>query len=200
MRVLVYQAHPALHFSKANTVMNEAGAAIKDITFWDLYAQYPRFSIDVSVEQQLLLDHDVIVFQCPFFWYSTPSIIKEWQDLVLEHGFAYGHGGDRLTGKRWAMGLTCGGPQMAYAHQGHNHYPLRTFLTPLEQTARLCGMRFIAPYVLYYALKAPSHGLTQPHATGWRRYLEALRDDSLDLDAADQLGVLQATNLDEVLR
>ena len=53
-----------------------------------------------------LLDHDVVLFQFPLFWYSTPSILKEWQDLVLEHGFAYGAEGDALDGKRMMIAVT----------------------------------------------------------------------------------------------
>ena len=61
-----------------------------------LYAAYPDFMIDVKREQQLLLDHDIIVLQHPFYWYSSPAIIKEWLDLVLENGWAYGTGGSNL--------------------------------------------------------------------------------------------------------
>ena len=89
-KLIVYYAHPGHKHSHVNKHMARAAARIDGITFVDLYADYPRFDIDVNVEQQRLLDHDVILFQFPLFWYSTPSIVKEWQDLVLEHGFAYG--------------------------------------------------------------------------------------------------------------
>ena len=41
----------------------------------------------------------MIVFQHPVYWYSSPAILKEYQDLVLEYGFAYGHDGHALDGK-----------------------------------------------------------------------------------------------------
>ena len=169
--------------------MARAAARISGITFVDLYADYPRFDINVKIEQQRLLDHDVILFQFPVFWYSTPSILKEWQDLVLEHGFAYGKDGDMLTGKHMLLAVTGAGPEDAYTDQGYQHYPLRTFLTPLEQTARLCSMQFTAPYVLYGALQAPDAGLVDPHVNGYRRLLEAIRDNRYDFDAAELLEV-----------
>lgn len=86
--------------------MARAAARIGGITFVDLYADYPRFDIDINIEQQRLLDHDVILFQFPVFWYSTPSILKDWQDLVLEHGFAYGNNGDKLSGKHMLLAAT----------------------------------------------------------------------------------------------
>ena len=182
-RLIVYYAHPGHKHSHVNRYMARAAAGLEGITYVDLYADYPRFDINVEVEQRRLLDHDVILFQFPLFWYSTPSIVKEWQDLVLEHGFAYGADGDALDGKRMMLAVTAAGPRDAYTPGGYQHFELRTFLTPLEQTARLCKMRFAPPYVLYSSLKAPADGLVDPHVDGYRRLLEAIRDDRYDFDA-----------------
>jgi len=183
---IVYYAHPGHKYSHINRYMAQAAAAVDGVTYVDLYRDYPRFDIDVNIEQRRLLDHDVIVFQFPLFWYSTPSIIKEWQDLVLEHGFAYGQDGDKLTGKRMMLAVSGAGPEDAYTHEGYQHFPIRTFLTPLEQTARLSGMQFLAPYVLYGALRAPDEGLVEPHVDGYRQLLEAIRDDRYDFAAAEK--------------
>ena len=184
-RLIVYYAHPGHKFSHVNRFMAQATEAIDSITCVDLYRDYPRFDINVDVEQRRLLDHDVILFQFPLFWYSTPSIIKEWEDLVLEHGFAYGADGDKLAGKRLMLAVTAAGPEDAYSAGGYQSYPLRDFLRPLEQTAHLCSMKFSAPYVLYASLRAPSEGAVEPHVEGYRCLLEAIRDDRYDWDAAD---------------
>ncbi|MEL7184655.1 MAG: NAD(P)H-dependent oxidoreductase [Pseudomonadota bacterium] len=188
--VLVYYAHPGHRFSHVNRAMADVAARVDGITFIDLYATYPRQNIAVDIEQQRLLDHDIIVFQFPLFWYSTPSLLKEWIDLVLEHGFAYGDGGDRLAGKTLLLAVTAGGPEDAYTENGYQHFPLRTFLTPLEQTARLCQMRFAPPYVLYASLRAPTSGQAAPHVAGYRTLLAALRDDRYDFDRAAPVGVV----------
>ncbi|MBX2855026.1 MAG: NAD(P)H-dependent oxidoreductase [Rhodobacteraceae bacterium] len=189
-RLLVYYAHPGHRKSPVNRPMAEAAQAVDGITFADLYRTYPRFEIDVAAEQERLLSSDVILFQCPLFWYSTPSLIKEWIDLVLEHGFAYGAGGDRLTGKTLMFALTAAGPEQAYTPEGYQHFPLRTFLSPLEQSARLCHMRFAPPYVLHSSLKAPDAGWVAPHVEGYRRLLIAIRDDSYDFDAAAAMPIV----------
>lgn len=183
-RLLVYYAHPGHKHSHANRAMVAQAKEVEGIDFIDLYAAYPRFDIDIDREQRRLRDHDVLLLQFPLFWYSTPSLVKEWIDLVLEHGFAYGSGGDALQGKRMMLALTAAGPEDAYTPDGYQHYPLRTFLTPLEQTARLCQMSFESPYVLHASLRAPAEGLVQPHADGYRRLLEAIRDDRYDFEAA----------------
>ena len=189
-KLITYFAHPGQRFSRSNVAMAMAVRNLSGVTFVDLYEEYPRHDIDVAREQQRLLDHDVILFQFPLYWYSTPSLIKEWQDLVLQHGFAYGHDGDKLAGKTMMLAITAGGPQEAYTAKGYQHYPLRTFLTPLEQTARLCKMRFATPYALYGALSAEPDGEIADHAAGYVSLLTAIRDDTYDFDAADKRDVL----------
>ncbi|WP_246660475.1 NAD(P)H-dependent oxidoreductase [Nitratireductor sp. XY-223] len=188
-------AHPGQRYSRANIELAKIARQTRGVTLVDLYAEYPRFKIDVETEQQRLLDHDVIVFQFPLFWYSTPALLKEWQDLVLEYGFAYGEGGVMIAGKLFVPVVTTGGPEEFYQVGGRNNYPLRDLLTPIEQTANLCGLRFVPPYTLYAALKAAGDDGLAEHIEGYGRFLKALRDDRLDLDAAAELSVLTAHTL-----
>lgn len=189
-RVLVLFAHPSLDRSEVNVLLLRASRHRDAVTVVDLYAEYPTFQIDIDREQQRLRDHDAVVFMFPLFWYSTPSILKEWQDLVLEFGFAYGPGGDALHGKLLLCALTAGGPEEAYCAAGYNHYPIRELLRPIEQTANLCGMRFLAPFALFGARTAVEEGRAAKHVDAWGRLLEALRDDRLDVDAAASLPCL----------
>ncbi len=194
-KVLVLFAHPGQRYSKANDEMARVASDIRDVTFVDLYARYPRFKIDVAAEQEQLLVHDVIIFQFPLFWYSTPALLKEWQDLVLEYGFAYGEGGDRIAGKLFMPVVTAGGPEEFYRPGGRNNYPLRDLLRPLEQTANLCGLRFVPPYTLFAALRAPGDDRLERHSRGYAKLLQALRDDRLDLEAASAMTLLGADAL-----
>ena len=194
-RILVYYAHPGHRFSHANRAMLAAATETEGVQVVDLYREYPRFNIKVDREQTRLVEHDIVLFQYPLFWYSTPSLIKEWLDLVLEHGFAYGSGGDRLKGKVCMLAITAAGPEEAYSEHGYQGYPIRTLLTPMERTAKLCGMSFPAPYVLFGALHARTDNRLGPHVEGYRVLLSALRDDRIDLDRAETLDVLTAQSL-----
>ncbi|MEB3211578.1 MAG: NAD(P)H-dependent oxidoreductase, partial [Leptolyngbyaceae bacterium] len=129
-RVLVLFAHPALEKSRINRYLFTAIQKLEDVTCHDLYEAYPNFHIDVEREQKLLLEHDIIVFQHPLYWYSSPAILKEWQDLVLEYGFAYGHEGTALHGKKFLTAITTGGTRDAYCRQGYNVYSIRELLHP----------------------------------------------------------------------
>jgi putative NADPH-quinone reductase len=111
--ILILFAHPAYQRSRGNRFLVEAVQQSDAFTFRDLYEHYPDFNIDVAEEQRLLLEHDVIVLQHPFYWYSCPALLKEWLDLVLEHGFAYGHDGEALRGKSMLSAITTGGSERA---------------------------------------------------------------------------------------
>jgi putative NADPH-quinone reductase len=93
------------------------------------------------------------------------------------------------------LAVTAAGPEEAYTHEGYQHYELRTFLTPLEQTARLCEMHFPAPYVLYSSLNAPAEGQVEPHVAGYITLLEAIRDDRYDFGAAQHMDVVRFDTL-----
>ncbi len=186
-RILLLFAHPAIHRSSANRALLARIEGLSGITIVDLYGEYPMLNIDIEREQQRLLEHDVVVFMFPMFWYSTPSILKEWQDLVLEYGFAYGHEGTALHGKLFLCALTAGGLQEAYTRSGHNRFSPRELLVPLEQTAELCGMRYLPPFVLFDARTAADDERIDRHGQDWCRLLSALRDDTLDLNALEGL-------------
>ncbi len=173
--MLVLLAHPALHRSRVNRRLAEAIRDLEGVTVHDLYEAYPDLDIHVAAEKRLLLAHKKLVWQHPFFWYSTPAILKEWQDLVLEFGWAYGPGGDALRGKPFLQVLTTGGRADAYAPEGFNRHTILELLAPVTQTARLCGMERLPPHVIH-----GTHRLTDAEITAfaedYRRTILALRD------------------------
>lgn len=149
MKVLVLFAHPAFHKSRINKILVDGISHIEGVTFHDLYEHYPEFDIDIQKEQDLLSKHDCVIFQHPFFWYSTPAILKEWQDLVLEHGWAFGSEGNELKGKLFFCALTTGGPQQAYQTGSFHNHTINQLLSPLRQTATLCKMVPLPPFVVH---------------------------------------------------
>jgi glutathione-regulated potassium-efflux system ancillary protein KefG len=181
-RILVLFAHPALEKSRVNRRLIQAIHSLEDITLHDLYETYPTFRIQVQQEQELLQRHDLIVFHHPFYWYSSPALLKEWQDLVLEHGFAYGEGGTALQGKKLLSVITTGGAAEAYGRQGYNYYSLQELLTPFERTAALCGMDYLPPFVVHSTHRFTTPTQIEPHATAYRRTLLALRDQQIQWD------------------
>lgn len=191
-RVLVLIAHPAFENSRVNRHLAAAVRDLPGVTFHDLYEAYPDFDVDVRREQALLLEHDTLVLQHPFYWYSTPALVKQWEDLVLEHGWAYGTGGHALRGKRWLSAITTGGREEAYQPDGHNRFTMRQLLAPIEQTAHLCGMTFLPPFVVHGTHRLDATQIAEA-ARDYRYVVDALRDDRLDVSA---LAGLPRLNLD----
>lgn len=186
-KVLLLFAHPSLDRSEVNIELLKASRGVDGITIVDLYAEYPDYRIDIEQEQQRLLEHDVIIFMFPMYWYSTPAMLKEWQDLVLEYGFAYGHEGTALHGKVFLCAFTAGGAENAYREEGYNHFTVRQLLAPLEQTAELTGMHYLAPFALFGARTAMEEGRIKDHVADWCKTLEALKEGTLDIQRARQM-------------
>jgi glutathione-regulated potassium-efflux system ancillary protein KefG len=183
-KILILFGHPAFKRSTINAALRKAVESLEGITFHDLYASYPDFLIDVPHEQHLCESHDVIVFQHPFYWYSTPAIIKEWFDLVLEHGWAYSTNGNALVGKITFQALTAGGDLNHYQTGGLNLFTIRELTTPFQATANLCGMDWLPPFAVLGTHRGLPEKERTRHAGDYRRTLIALRDDQLDLEQA----------------
>lgn len=190
MKILVLFAHPRADRSEVNAPLFDVARHLDGVTAVDLYAEYPSFEIDVDREQDRLLGHDVVIFQHPLYWYSCPALLKEWQDLVLEYGFAYGPEATALSGKLFLNAVTCGGRREAYGPDGANGAHLRQLLVPFERTADLCRMIYLAPFALFGAGRALEAGLLAPHVESFGRLLEALRDDRFDVLAAQRAPIL----------
>lgn len=148
---LVVFAHPALERARVGAAMIAAAGAAPGVEVRDLYELYPDFAIDVEAEQAALAAADTVILQFPFFWYSTPALMKEWLDLVLTHGFAYGVAGMALKGKTLACAISTGGGARAYQDKGYNRFTIEDFLRPLDQTAHLCRMKWVKPFVIHDA-------------------------------------------------
>lgn len=189
-KILVLFAHPAYKRSKMNAALRAAIEGLDGVTVHDLYARYPDFLIDVANEQQMCLDHDVLILQYPLYWYSTPAIINEWLDLVFEHGWAYGTNGRALEGKIFFQALTAGGDAASYSALGSNRFTLRQLTLPFQATANLCRMRWLPPYAVLGAHRGLPPDELAGHAANYRRTLLALRDDRIDLDLAASLELL----------
>lgn len=160
-RILVIFAHPYVRKSRANRLILTELQKKAEVTISDLYGKYPYFHIDIKREQQLLLEHDVIVFQHPFYWYSMPPLLKLWFDEVLEVGFAYGPQGEALKGKEFVLSITAGGNHESYSPGGFHGHGIEDFFPPYRAIARLCQMKWNQPIILHNAMRAEEKEILQ---------------------------------------
>ena len=153
-QILVLAAHPHLEHSRVNAQMMRSAAASSlagRVQVRDLYALYPDYLIDVAAEQRELAAAQLVVWLQPLHWYGMPPLLKLWVDEVFAFGWAYGPGGKALRGKDLWLVASTGGPEESYRPDSYNRHFFDAFLPPYEQTAALCGMRFLPPLLLHGA-------------------------------------------------
>lgn len=171
--ILILFAHPRLERSKNHAWLLKHIPKQNNITLHDLYEEYPDFNIHIKREKELLAAHDIIIWQHPFYWYSIPPLLKQWIDMVLEFGWAYGPNGTALRGKKILNVITTGGSAEVYATGGRNRYTVQQFLAPLDQTANLCGMEYLPPFVIHGTHKISFEEL-ETHCQDYYLMLELL--------------------------
>ena len=174
-RTYVLAAHPEWRESRVNALLLRQARDVPGVQVRDLYSAYPDYDIDVPTEQQAAEAAELIVLLHPIQWYSMPALMKLWFDEVLRYGWAYGPGGTALRGKDLWLVASTGGPESSYHPQGYNRYFFDAFLPPYEQTAALCGMRFLPPLLLHGAHRVGTPEL-QAHAAVFRDRLATYPD------------------------
>jgi glutathione-regulated potassium-efflux system ancillary protein KefF len=174
--VLVLYAHPAPHRSPVNRRLADAARATPGVVVQDLYDTYPDFDIDPVHERALAESASLLVFLHPIRWYGMPSLLKEWMDVVMVPGWAYGKtdGASKgaLQGKGYWLVATTGSGEDAYRPGGLHGRPFADFLAPFEQTAALCGMDWISPLVMHGAAGA-GEAAVDAHVAEFTRRLQA---------------------------
>lgn len=185
-KILIQFAHPARARSKINKALRAAVEQLENVTINDLYDSYPDFLIDVEKEQRLCEEHDIIIFQHPFYWYSTPAIMKEWLDLVLEHGWAYGSQATGLQGKVFLQAITAGGDDSTYRKDGYNEFTINELTSPFRATAKLCKMDWLPTFAVLGIHRGLPEEQVKVHAEDYRRAVIALRDETMDMDRVRQ--------------
>ena len=141
--ILVISGHTNLDDSYANKmILEELSHFLPNAEYVYLDKLYPDYKINVEIEQQRLLKAEIIVFQFPLFWYSTPSILNRYVEEVFRHGFSHGSTGDKLVGKQLILSFTSGAPEEMYCTGGLQSYPIEDFLPPYRQMANLCRLKW----------------------------------------------------------
>lgn len=153
-KVLVVVVHPNMNESVVNKKWVEALSKWPDrYVIHDLYALYPSGKIDVQKEQMLMEQYNRIVFQFPFYWFSSPPLLKQWQDEVLTHGWAYGSkSGYKMKDKRIALAISAGVDEAEYSANGEYRYTLQQLTAPFELTCQYIKADY-RPLFAFYGLE-----------------------------------------------
>ncbi|WP_424137059.1 NAD(P)H-dependent oxidoreductase [Roseomonas chloroacetimidivorans] len=172
--ILILLSHPDFAASRANRALLEAASALPGVEVAHLEGLYPDGRIDGDAEVARLLAARRIVLQFPVQWYSTPPLLKAWQDLVLTRMFYVNARteGTLIAGRAMMVAATAGNRPSAYSPEGANLFSLPELLRPLHSTAHRCNLVWQEPFLAYEARHAPEPVL----AEAGRAYASRLRE------------------------
>ncbi|GAA0358032.1 NAD(P)H-dependent oxidoreductase [Alkalibacterium iburiense] len=195
MKTLVIISHPELEESGSQQFLVQAVDDLPDVTLHHLEGRYPDGKIDVKAEQALLRQYDRILFQFPFYWYSSPPLLKKWQDDVLTEHFAFGYRGDKLNGKDFGMVLVIGLPEKDYQTGGAEGFSISELTKPFQAMAKKVGMDYVKPLTIFqFPYKTEEEKMDL--LIQYRQYLSMKNPDSLKSREEWLLKELDQTNLE----
>jgi putative NADPH-quinone reductase len=153
-QILLFHPNPAR--SNVNAAMARAAAHLPHVAIANMAALYPagiEMERDSAQEAARLLRADRIVLQFPMQWYSTPALMKQWQDVVLTRmGYVYADSeGAGLAGKPLMVAATMGAEEATYRPGGRNRFTVAELLAPLQASANRFAMDWRDPFLVYDA-------------------------------------------------
>lgn len=148
MHTLIIFSHTFWADSKVNKALLQQASTLQNVVIHNLSTTYENAKIDIESELKLLEKADKIIFQFPLFWFSTPSIMKEWQDRVLSK-ILYGANAKMLQGKKFQIITTLGGNKESY--DGHHGYSLESLLSPITSSFAYMGCEVLESYGIFSA-------------------------------------------------
>lgn len=158
MSTVILLFHRDLLRSRANAALKLAAETLPGVAVIDMAALYPSgidMHADGEREAARLIAADRIVLQFPMQWYSTPALLKIWQDSVLTRmGYIYPDTeGAALAEKPIMVAATMGAEEETYTPKGRNRITVPELLAPLRTTANRFAMDWRAPFLLHRADK-----------------------------------------------
>jgi glutathione-regulated potassium-efflux system ancillary protein KefG len=149
LKIRILVAHPDMGKSVANKCLLDAVRDLPGVEIVDLRTLLSGGTFPVENELDALRNTDVLVWQFPLYWYSSPAILRDWQDQVLS---AAVYGKEKfLPGKKLMAATTVGARESTYRSGDLNRYSLDEFLRPMEACAHSAQMTWLPHFAVYEA-------------------------------------------------
>ncbi|OHU81848.1 hypothetical protein BKN38_08100 [Helicobacter sp. CLO-3] len=150
MKTLVLFSHSYFKDSKVNKALLEALGKEQGFEIHNLNLAYPQGKIDTKAEHARLKSAEKILVQFPIFWYSTPSIFKEWQDEVLTP--IYEERSALLRDKKVGFVLTAGGSVSDFSElDSASESGIERMMFPLNVSFEGVEAKVAKPFVIFSA-------------------------------------------------
>jgi glutathione-regulated potassium-efflux system ancillary protein KefG len=117
-KTLVLFAHPYFEHSTTNVKLLECYDGMDNVTFRDLYEDYPDFHIQPFRERKRIVEYERIIFHFPIIWFGMPPLLKLWIDEVFDMRWISENGLNILSGKDAIIVASVGGRENNYSLEG----------------------------------------------------------------------------------
>ena len=135
MKTLIIIAHPEVDESSSQQFLLASANPLENVTCKILTDKL----YNIKEEQDLLANHDRIIFQFPMYWYSAPYLLKKWLDDVFTNRMING----LLKNKELGLVVTMGQSEDAFGAGRVEKFTLSELFKPFEALANKCQMTYL---------------------------------------------------------
>jgi len=148
---LVLFAHPYFEHSTTNVRLLECYDDLDNITFRDLYQDYPDFHIQPFRERKRIVEYDRIIFHFPIIWFGLPPLLKLWIDEVFDMRWISESGINILSGKDALIITSVGGRESNYTQEGKYGTGVEELLCGLKVSLHVNNINLKKIHIIYNA-------------------------------------------------
>ena len=148
---LVLFAHPYFEHSTTNVRLLECYDDLDNITFRDLYQDYPDFHIQPFRERKRIVQYDRIIFHFPIIWFGLPPLLKLWIDEVFDMRWISESGINILSGKDALIITSVGGRESNYTQEGKYGTGVEELLSGLKVSLHVNNINLKKIHIIYNA-------------------------------------------------
>ena len=138
-KTLVIFAHPYFEYSTSSRELIKAYTNYNEVTFKDLYEEYPDFHIATFKERKRIRDYERLVFHFPLIWFGLPPLLKLWIDEVFDMSWK-AESDHPLINKDAIIIVTMGAAEENYRSDGLYHTSIEDLMKPLTLSLEVNGI------------------------------------------------------------
>ncbi len=148
---MVLFAHPYFEHSTTNVRLLECYDELDNVTFRDLYEDYPDFHIQPFRERKRIVEYDRIIFHFPIIWFGLPPLLKLWIDEVFDMRWVSENGINILSGKDALIITSVGGREVNYTKEGKYETEVEELLSGLKVSLKVNNINLKKIHIIYNA-------------------------------------------------
>lgn len=124
---------------------------MQNVTFRDLYEDYPDFHIHTFRERKRIVNYERIIFHFPIIWFGLPPLLKLWIDEVFDMRWISEGDQNILSGKDALIITSVGGSENNYTKEGKYKTSAEDLLTGLRVSLDINNIELKGTHIIYNA-------------------------------------------------